>query len=323
MKKSIFILAISFSVLLIAQDKTQTTEIKESNNISESYMLQHVGKEVNALQKDILKNREQSLENKNEIDNLFFTKIGSQGLLIGLISGLFAFFGIGFYLKSYLKQQINNNVVALEKECDDSIMQVQKIENETLLRIQNTEIVNADLRAKSRILIISETATPINDTLEQIFEKSTAGVAFNCEHIRIDSLSFEQAKIAVLNLKNEETKENKGLHISDFDMVILDNCDAENRQWIDHRNNKDGFRKEILIFTNEFLKLKIGFLYFSSDQRFPSNEQEFRNLKNRFLLDYVNSHAHVYANAMNVLKLKNFHKENEEMKDEKESSSDS
>ncbi len=307
MKKTLFILAISFSLVLIAQDSTNTKVVKDSSNISESYVQQQIDKEINSLQKDILNNREQSLENKDDINNLFFTKLGAQGLLIGLISGLFAFFGIGYYLKMYLKQKINKDIVALEEEYDNSIKQVQKIEKETLLRILNTEIENTDLRVKSRILLISETTTPVNDTLEQIFEKSTAGVAFNCEHIRIKSLSFEQAKIAVLNIKNEESKENKGLHISDFDMVILDNCDAENRHWLDHGNNKDEFRKEMLIFAGEFLKLKIGFLYFSGDQRFPSNEQGFRNLKNRYLLDYVNSHAHVYANAMNVLKLQNLY----------------
>lgn len=306
MKKIIFILAISFSLLLIAQENTKTQVVKEPLKVSESYVQQQIDKETNSLQKDILNNREQSLENKNDISNLFFTKIGSQGLLIGVISGLFTFFGIGYLLKMHLKQKINKDVVALEEECNDSIEKVKKIEKETLLRIQNNETKNADLRQTSRILIISETATPVNETLVQIFEKSTANVVFNYKHIRIKALSFEQVKIAVLNIKDES------LHISDFDMIILDNCDAENRYWLDNQNNKDEFRKEMLNFAGEFLKLKIGFLYFSNDQYFPSREQGFRNLKNRYLLDYVNSHAHVYENTMNVLRLKNIYSSEEE-----------
>ncbi|WP_299104353.1 hypothetical protein [uncultured Tenacibaculum sp.] len=299
MKSIIFIVAINFSLALAVQKNVKIKEQTEKVNISEPYIQQQIDKEVNALKENILNNREQVLENKNNINNLFITKLGTQGLIIGGVSGLFAFFGFGYYLKEYLKSKINKNVIFLETECEESLKNVQKIEEETLLRIQNTEIVNNDLRAKSRILLISETSTSVNDSLKQIFEESTTKVTFNCTHIRIKSLSFEEVKVVLVN--------SGSLLVSDFDMIILDNCDAENRQWLDNQSNSDGFKKEMLNFTNEFLKLKIGFLYFSNDQRFPSREQGFRKLKNKYLLDYVNSHAHLYVNAMNVLKLKNLY----------------
>lgn len=294
MKKTFFIIAISFSLLLIAQDNTPTQETTVLTNISESQVQQKIDREVNAINKDILDNRERTLENKNEISNLFITKIGTQGLLISLFLSLLGFFSLGYYLKEYLKRKINKNVVSLTQECDSSIEKVKELEKETIIRIQNTEIENADLRAKSQILLISETSTPINDTIEHIFEKNSAKVAFNCVHIRIKELSFKQVEIALANMGN--------LLPSDFDMMVLDNCDAENRYW-----KGAHFETHILSFTEEFLSREIGVLYFSNDQRFPSRSLDFRKTPNKYLLDYVNSHAHVYNNAMNVLKLKNLY----------------
>ena len=184
--------------------------------------------------------------------------------------------------------------MSLESECDGSIDKVREIERETLLRIQNTEIENADLRAKSQILLISETATPINDTIEHIFEKKTAKVAFNCVHIRIKELSFKQVEIALANKGN--------LLPSDFDIMVLDNCDAENRFW-----EGDHFNKNIINFMEKFLSKQIGVLFFSDNQRINPNLLDMRALPNKFLLGFVNSHAQLYSNTMNVLKLKNLY----------------
>jgi len=294
MKKIIFIITISFSMFLMAQDNKSTQEIDTKSAVTETYLQLKIDKEVNALNKDILDNRERTLENKNEINNLFITKLSTQGLLISLVLSLLGFFSLGYYLKEYLKSKISKNVVSLESECDGSIDKVREIERETLLRIQNTEIENADLRAKSQILLISETATPINDTIEHIFEKKTAKVAFNCVHIRIKELSFKQVEIALANKGN--------LLPSDFDIMVLDNCDAENRFW-----EGDHFNKNIINFMEKFLSKQIGVLFFSDNQRINPNLLDMRALPNKFLLGFVNSHAQLYSNTMNVLKLKNLY----------------
>ncbi|WP_299884315.1 hypothetical protein [uncultured Lacinutrix sp.] len=295
MKKTLFI--ISLSVLLIAQQKNK--DIQEASIAKKNYepqLEQKLGEKVNSLHEDILNNKEQTLENKNNISNLFITKLGTQGLLISLFFSVLGFFGLGYYLKQYLKKKINKNVISLERECDISIKKVEKIKDDTILRIQNTEKLNKDLRTKSQILLISETSTPVNDTIEHIFEKESAKVAFNCVHIRIKELSFKQVKTVLANKGN--------LLPSDFNMMVLDNCDAENRYW-----EGEHYTRNILNFTAEFLTRKVGVLYFSNDQRFPSRDIAFRNVPNRYLLDYVNSHAHLYANTMNVLKLQNLYKE--------------
>lgn len=294
MKKIIFIITISFSMFLMAQDNKSTQEIDTKSAVTETYLQLKIDKEVNALNKDILDNRERTLENKNEINNLFITKLSTQGLLISLVLSLLGFFSLGYYLKEYLKSKISKNVVSLESECDSSIDKVREIERETLLRIQNTEIENADLRAKSQILLISETATPVNDTIEHIFERKTAKVAFNCVHIRIKELSFKQVEIALANKGN--------LLPSDFDIMVLDNCDAENRFW-----EGEHFNKNIINFMEKFLSKQIGVLFFSDNQRINPNLLDMRALPNKFLLGFVNSHAQLYSNTMNVLKLKNLY----------------
>ncbi len=294
MKKTLFITLISFSVLLVAQQKNRVIQEIIPATISESEVQQKIDKEFNPLYKGILENKERTLENKNEINNLFITKLGTQGLLISLFLSLVGFFGLRYYLKEYLKRKIIKSVISLEKECESSIEKVEEIKKDTILRIQNTEKENADLRAKSQILIISETSTPVNDTIEYVFEKKSAKVSFNHVHIRIKELSFKQVEIALANKGN--------LLPSNFDMMILDNNDAENRYW-----EGNHFEMNIVNFTKEFLIRKIGVLYFSGDQRFPSRNSAFRNIPNRYLLDYVNSHAHLYVNTMNVLKLKNLY----------------
>lgn len=289
MKKTIFILAVSLSVLIMAQQRNppvQKTTL--STQVIESQVQQKINSEVNVLRKEILDNRERMLSNEHKIGNLFISKLGTQGFLISLLG----FFGLGYYLREFLKRKINKNVTALEQECETSVKKVKEIENDTILRIQNTEVENADLRKKSKILIISETSTPVNDTIEHLFEKKSAKINFNYTHIRIKELSFKQVEIALAYEGN--------ILPSDFDMMILDNCDAENRYW-----KGDHFKTHIVNFTKEFLTRKVGVLFFSNDQRFPSRDLVFRNIPNRYLLDYVNSHAHLYANAMNVLKLKN------------------
>ncbi|MDY8134685.1 hypothetical protein U0D62_03705 [Aquimarina sp. 2201CG5-10] len=285
---------ISFTALLSAQKKNNITQETISTNISESEIQQKIDKEFNPLYKEVLENKERTLENKNEINNLFITKLGTQGIIISLFLSLVGFFGLKYYLKEYLKRKITKSVVSLEKECESSIEKVKEIKKDTILRIQNTEKENADLRAKSQILIISETSTPVNDTIERIFAKKSSKVSFNHVHIRIKELSFKQVEIALANKGN--------LLPSDFDLMILDNNDAENRYW-----EGNHFKMNIVNFTKEFLIREIGVLYFSGDQRFPSRDLEFRNIENRYLLDYVNSHAHLYANTMNVLKLKNLY----------------
>jgi len=69
MKKIIFIITISFSMFLMAQDNKSTQEIDTKSAVTETYLQLKIDKEVNALNKDILDNRERTLENKNEINN--------------------------------------------------------------------------------------------------------------------------------------------------------------------------------------------------------------------------------------------------------------
>lgn len=290
MKKILFIIIISLPILIVAQENNESI----SKKTSESNFERNLVEKINSLQKDIFDVKEQAFENRNEINNLFITKIGSQGLLIGLIVSVLGFFGLGYSLKEYLKRKINKNVVLLERECENSIERVEEVKKDSILRIQNTEKENADLRAKSHVLIVSETSTPVNDTIEHIFEKKSTKVSFNSVHIRIKELSFKQVGVALAN---------KGNFLpSDFDIMVLDNNDAENRYW-----KGDHYKLNIVNFTKEFLIREIGVLYFSGDQRFPSRDKGFRNIPNRYLLDYVNSHAHLYANTMNVLKLKNLY----------------
>jgi len=292
MKKVLFIIMASLSVLIIAQQKNEKIQLEPiAKNTYEPQIEQKLGEKMNALKEDILENKKQTFENKNDINNLFITKIGTQGLLISLLLGVLGFFGIRHSLAQYFKRKVNKNVISLEKECENSIKKVQEMRKDTILRIKSVEVENKNLREKSQILLISETPTPPNDTIEQIFKKESVKVTFNYVHIQVKELSFKEVKIALAD---------KGNFLpTDFDIMILDNCDADKRKW-----ESEYFNTNIIGFIESFLSEKIGVLYFSDDIRINPNVSKMKNLSHRYIFGFANSHAQVYPNAMNILRNK-------------------
>lgn len=286
MKKIFFLILVCFSFLLIAQNDTQKKQTEEFENISHSLIQQKIDIESNKLTKDILVNRQDIIDNKSKIKNLFVYKFSLWVALLGLLSLL----GGSFLIKGLLKKKVYNRIASFEKECDNSIEVIKKVQRETAKRIENTEKENKDLRAKSKILIIRETETTVNSTIEQVFKENTS-VIFNYVEIKIKGLSYREVEIELSSLGN--------ILPTDFDLVVLDNCDADKRKW-----KGDQFNDQILNFTEKFLSQEIGFLYFSSDQRFPNRGLKFRNTPNKYLLAFVNAHANLYSNVMTVLKIK-------------------
>ncbi|WP_025663187.1 hypothetical protein [Aquimarina megaterium] len=282
MKKITFIIAINFTMLLMAeQDSNPVQETLLQTNDSEILIQQKINKEINSLNKDILENTKRTITNENKIEHLFITKVGIQGVLIALILTFLGIFGLDKTIKRKFQKSINS---------------VKEAEIRTILHIKNSERDNEELRAQSKILLVNEVTTPVNEDLERIFIKGSSKVQFNCTQINIKELTYKQIKNELVN--------QKGPHPTDFELVIFDNSSADGRKW-----DKTCLDDDMIPLTKEFLNRGIGVLYYSNDQFFPSHHLEYKNIPNKHLLTYANVVPHLYNNAMTLLKLQNLYKD--------------
>jgi predicted GNAT family acetyltransferase len=289
MKKTyLSILCVCITVLVWAQQDTITPQDEQLINEKLS-ITQEMDKRVIDLQNNILDNREKILENQSEIHDLFITNIGAQEVLWAILGGFLSLLGGSTYVKQYYRKKINKDVTALQKQHTDAIDEIKVAKNEMIQRIHNMEMENKTLREQSQILIIGETSTGRNNTLESIFVEGSAKVKFNHTYVKIPNLNIRQLEEALLQ---EEIQD-----IEDFQLVIIDNCRAANRQW-EGRNHD----KRLFIFTEAILKRKTAVLYFSDDLYFPTND-DYEALENKHFLGFANAHPRVYTNAMELLKV--------------------
>lgn len=289
MKKTyLSILCVCITILVCAQQDSITPQeehlVKDKLSIT-----QEIDQRVIDLQNNILDNREKIIENQSEIHDLFITNIGAQEVLWGVLGGLLSFLGAGAYLKHYYRKRIDKDVTALQQQHEDAIDEIKVAKNEMVLRIHNTEKENKTLREISQILIIGETSTGRNDTLEDIFVEGSAKVKFNHTYVKIRNLNIRQLEEALLQ---EEIQD-----LEDFQLVIIDNCRAANRQWEGQDHDK-----RLFIFTEAILKRKTAVLYFSDDLYFPTND-DYETLENKHFLGFANAHPRVYTNTMELLKV--------------------
>ncbi|WP_028890364.1 hypothetical protein [Tenacibaculum ovolyticum] len=289
MKKTTFIIAISFVTLLIAQQENNQIEEKVITN-SETLIKQNISKEIYSLSNDILENTKRTITNENNIDNLFISKIGTQGLLLTLFLTFLSILG----LDQIIKQKTDKKIKALKKTFQDSIDNVKEAEIRTIQHIKNAEIDNNNLRAQSKILLVNEVTTPVNKDLQRIFIKGSSKVQFNCTQINIKELTYKKIKNELVN--------KKGPHPTDFELIIFDNSSADGRKW-----DKTCLDDDMIPLVKEFLSEGIGVLYYSNDQFFPSHNSEYKNIPNKHLLTYANVVPHLYNNAMTLLKLQNLY----------------
>ncbi|WP_420572783.1 hypothetical protein [Kordia sp.] len=293
MKKITFIIAITFVMLLAAQQDTkQTQEVSTQSNTSEILLQQKIDKEVNSLNKDILENTKRTIGNENKIDDLFITKIGVQGFLLTLLLTFLSIFGID----QIIKRKTDKKAKALKKKFQDSIENVREAEIRTIQHIKNSEKDNKELRGKSQILLVHEVTTPINEDLERIFKKGSSKVEFNCTEVNVRELTYEQIKNELVN--------KDGLHPTKFQLVIFDNSSADGRKW-----DQPYLDDYMIPLTKKFISQGIGVLYYSNDQFYPSRHSEFKTIPNKHLLTYANVVPHLYNNAMTLLKLQNLYKD--------------
>jgi len=282
MKKTIFIIAISFVTLLAAQqDTNKVQEVSIETNNSEIQIQQKIDKEVNSLNKNILENTKRTITNENKIDNLFITKLGVQGILLTLVLTFLGIFGLDKTVKRKFQKSIEN---------------VREAEIRTIQHIKNSEKDNEELRGQSQILLVNEVTTPINEDLERIFMKGSSKVQFNCTEISVKELTYKQIKDKLIN-KN-------GSHPTDFELVIFDNSSADGRKW--DQTYLDDY---MIPLTKQLVSQGIGVLYYPNDLFYPSRLSEFKNIPKKHLLTYANVVPHLYNNAMTLLKLQNLYKD--------------
>lgn len=293
MKKTAFIIAVSFVMLLIGlQGNSQVKNNLIQINNSETLIQQKIDKEISALNKDILENTKRTINNENTIDKLFISKIGAQGLLLALVLTFLSVFG----LDQIIKRKTSKKIKALKKTFQDSIDNVKEAEIRTIQHIKNAEIDNNRLRAQSRILLVNEVTTPVNEDLQRVFVRGSSKVQFNCTQVNVKELTFKQIKNALVN--------QKGPHPTDFELIIFDNSSSDGRKW-----DKTCLDEDMIPLAKAFLSRGIGVLYYSNDQFFPSHHSEYKNIPNKHLLTYANVVPNLYNNAMTVLKLQNLYKE--------------
>lgn len=282
MKKIVFMIVLLFTILLTAQKKTsEIQKVKKSTTDSEILIQQKIDKEVNSLNRNILENTKRTIGNESRIEHLFITKVGFQGVSIGLLIAFLGFFGLGKKVKRKFQLSIDN---------------VKEAEIRTIEHIKNSERDNKELRSKSQILLVNEVTTPINEDLQRIFIKGSSKVQFNCTQVNISDLTFKKIKNELVN--------QKGPHPTDFELIIFDNSSADGRKW-----GKDALEEDLIPLVKQFLSRGIGVLYYSNDQFFPSDHPEYRNISNKHLLTYANVVPSLYNNAMTVLKLQNLYRE--------------
>ena len=258
----------------------EITPVKDKLSIT-----QEMDKRVIEMNKENLDIRKEVIENKSEISGLFINKIG----FLGIFASLLSFLTVVVYLRRYYRKKIDKDVAVLVKKQENAVLEVEKAKNQMILRIHNTEMENKTLRDKSKILIIGETATGRNDTLESIFVEGSTKVKFNCTYIKIGKLNMGHVEEALLKKKIQD--------LEDFQLVIIDNSRAANRIW-----EGDYHRKRMLPFTKDILEKNVAVLYFSDDQYFPTND-DYEMLENKHFLAFANAHSRVYTNTMELLKV--------------------
>ncbi|CAA0159774.1 conserved hypothetical protein [Tenacibaculum maritimum] len=293
MKKIIFLITISFVSLLAAQQDTKEAhEISTQINNSEILLQQKINKEVNLLNKDILKNTKRTITNENKIEHLFITKLGVQAILLTLVLTFLSIFSIN----QIIKNRVDKSERELKKKFKDSIENVKEAEIRTVEHIKNSEKDNKELRGQSQILLVNEVSTPVNKDLQRIFIAGSSKVQFNCTQIDIKELTYKKIKNELVN--------QKAPHPTDFELIIFDNSSADGRKW-----DKDCLNNDMIPLVKEFLSIGIAVLYYSNDQFFPSYLLEYKNIPNKHLLTYANAVPNLYNNAMTVLKLQNLYKD--------------
>ncbi|MBC8753930.1 hypothetical protein H2O64_04560 [Kordia sp. YSTF-M3] len=294
MKKTIFIITVSFVMLLTAQhDTNQTQEVlPKTNTTSEIIVQQRIDKEVNSINKDILENTKRTMDNENRINDLFITKVGLQGFLLTLLLTFLSIFGID----QIIKRKIDKKTKALNKKFQKSIDNVREAEIRTIQHIKNSEQDNKKLRGQSQILLINEVTTPVNEDLERIFMKGSSKVQFNCTEVNVRELTYEEIRKELVN--------KGGLHPTKFKLVIFDNSSADGRKW-----DQPYLEDYLIPLTKELVSKGIAVLYYSNDLNFPSWQSDFKSITNKHLLTYAKAVPNLYNNAMTVLKLQNLYKD--------------
>lgn len=290
MKKTIITLTLLLICCLVfAQTKKEDfNELEVRVNLLEQMIDSIKQDEVSMynLKRNIIETKQKNFEILKKSENNIFTAFTDfmkiWGVLFAIIGSWLGYKVINKHYKERIEKEINTKLIS-------EVSKLFNVTEENVKRLLSSETENENLRRTSKILLINEKNTDINESLDVILIKGNRKSKFNTktdEYVNFNNIVIH----------------------SDTNLVVIDNSKSDNKKWRLLEKEGETFKltetgKEMLTFVNTALSNNIGVMYFSENSRFPNSFNEFYSLNNKHLLAYGNAHSNIYNNVMNLLKL--------------------